>query len=171
MRVISEPFVWGLALGLLIAGFVWKSGWTASRTLKKEAARLAEEQRTLQAHLNTHLKITASGNDQTQREIEDLRRQNENLRVTVSALQQKPGRAELRQWQITEAAAARMRESAPGFAPAWEQALREATRDMEASENGISKFIRRVLPGAQTTDRPEPQEQLPLMDREKRRDE
>ena len=74
--------------------------------------------------------------------------QNENLRVNIAALQQRPGRAEARQLQILETAVARMREQAPGFAQAWELAVRQATADQDAAESGFTKLIRKVLPSS-----------------------
>ena len=40
-----------------------------------------------------------------------------------------------------------MREQAPGFAPAWEQALRQGELDVDAAESGLVKLVRRVVPG------------------------
>ena len=40
-----------------------------------------------------------------------------------------------------------MREQAPGFAPAWEQALRKAEADYEAGEGGLKKLVKKVIPG------------------------
>ena len=40
-----------------------------------------------------------------------------------------------------------MREQAPGFAPAWENALRQAETEMDAAESGFKKLVRRVIPG------------------------
>ncbi len=145
--LLQQPFVWGLLLGLLVAGFLWKSGFSAKRALAKEIKRLETEQRDLTSHLNTQLKINASGNQTLQAELDDLRKQNEILRVNSAALQQKPGRAEQRQLQITEAAVRLMREQAPGFAPAWEKALRQAEADLEAADSGLKKLVRRVMPG------------------------
>ena len=162
-QILSQPFIWGLGLGLLIAGFLWKSGWTARSVLKAEVKRLDESQRELQSHLNTHLKISATGNDQLQRELQTLKEQNENLRVNLQGLQQKPGRPEIRQWQIMEFAVARMREQAPGFAPAWEQAMRAATADLEASESGFTKLLRKVLPSSPASGRVEESETISLM--------
>jgi uncharacterized membrane-anchored protein YhcB (DUF1043 family) len=146
--ILSHPFVWGLALGLLVAGFVLKSAYTSKAHLTREAKRLKEELDQLQKHLNTHLKITASGNERLEKDLASLKEHNENLRVNIAALQQRPGRAEARQLQILETAVARMREQAPGFAQAWEQAVRQATADQDAAESGLSKLIRKVLPSA-----------------------
>ncbi|MCW1883503.1 hypothetical protein OKA04_02110 [Luteolibacter flavescens] len=147
----EHPLVFGLLIGLIVAlaavFFTWKSGFTARRVLGRDIRKLENELRELQSHLNTQLKINAQGNDTLQRELEELRRQNENLRVSLASLQAKPGKAELRHAQITENAVRLMREQAPGFAPAWEKALRQAEGEVEASESGLKKLVRRVIPG------------------------
>ena len=145
--LIEQPFVWGLLLGLLIAGFLWKAGFHARRTVTRELRRVEGEMRDLQTHLNTQLKINATGNESLQRELESLKQQNETLRINLSALQQKPGRAEQRQLHAHEAAVRIMREQAPGFAPAWEKALRQAEADLDAADSGLKKLVRRVIPG------------------------
>jgi uncharacterized membrane-anchored protein YhcB (DUF1043 family) len=147
-EILSHPFVWGLALGLLIAGFVLKNAYSSKANLNRETRRLKDELDQLQKHLNTHLKITASGNERLEKDLASLKEHNENLRVNIAALQQRPGRAEARQLQILETAVARMREQAPGFAQAWEQAVRQATADQDAAESGLSKLIRKVLPSS-----------------------
>ena len=143
---LFTPFAGGLLLGLLFTFFTWKSGFSARQTLKKEVARVTAESKELQQHLNTQLKVNAAGNESIQKKLEDLRAQNETLRVNLSTLQQKPGRAELRQLTIIENAIGLMREQAPGFAPAWEKAHRQAEVDYEESEGGLKKLVRRVLP-------------------------
>ena len=143
---LKQHFVWGLFLGLLITFFVWKSGFSARRGAAREIKRLETEMRDLQNHLNTQLKINASGNEAVQQELETLRRQNENLRVNNAALQQKPGRAEQKLLQTYEIAIRAMREQAPGFAPAWEKALRQGEADLEAAESGLKKLVRRIVP-------------------------
>lgn len=148
---LFTPFAGGLFLGLLIAFFSWKSGFVARRNLKKELKRAEQESGELQRHLNTQLKINAEGNDSLQRKLEELREQNETLRINVSTLQQKPGRAEIRQLTITENAIGLMREQAPGFAQAWEKALRQAESDYESTEGGLKKLVRKVLPSLGTT--------------------
>lgn len=100
----------------------------------------------MQGHLNTQLKINATGNEALRGELEALRRQNENLRVNLAALQQKPGRMEQRMLQVHELAVRSMREQAPGFAPAWEKAFRQAEQEVEAADSGLRKLVRRVMP-------------------------
>jgi DNA anti-recombination protein RmuC len=146
-EALNNPFTWGLLLGLLIATFLWKSGFTARRQAARELSRVAAEMKDLQSHLNTQLKINASGNETLLSELESLKRQNEALRVNNATLQQKPGRAEQRLLQIYEIAIRSMREQAPGFAPAWEKALRQGEAEVEAAESGLRKLVRRVLPG------------------------
>ncbi|HEY5704806.1 MAG TPA: hypothetical protein VIS96_04460 [Terrimicrobiaceae bacterium] len=148
LPILSHPFTWGLALGLLIAGFILKNAFSSKAHSGREIKRLKEDLDQLQKHLNTHLKITATGNDRLEKDLAALKEQNENLRVNIAALQQRPGRAEARQLQILETAVARMREQAPGFAQAWEQAVRQATADQDAAESGLSKLIRKVLPSS-----------------------
>ena len=144
--LLFTEFSAGLLLGLLITFFTWKSGFSARRNMKKEVARVTEEGKELQQHLNTQLKVNAEGNESLQNKLEELRSQNETLRVNLSTVQQKPGRAELRQLTIIENAIGLMREQAPGFAPAWEKALRQAEVDYEESEGGLKKLVRKVLP-------------------------
>jgi hypothetical protein len=150
LAILQHHFTWGLLLGLLLTAFVWKSGFSAKRHLVRELKRVEGEMKDLQGHLNTQLKIVATGNESMQAELDSLRKQNETLRVNNAALQQKPGRAEQRLLQIQELAIRTMREQAPGFAPAWEKALRQAEADLDASESGLVKLVRRVIPGLGT---------------------
>ncbi len=147
LEALKSQFIWGLLLGLLITFFVWKSGFTAKRAASREIKRLETEIKDLQSHLNTQLKINASGNEVMMAELESLRRMNENLRVNNTALQQKPGRAEQQLLQVYEIAIRAMREQAPGFAPAWEKALRQGEAEIEAAESGLKKLVRRLVPG------------------------
>lgn len=147
LTILKEHFTWGLLLGLLVAGFIWKSGFTAARAARREIKRLESEMKDLQGHLNTQLKINASGNQTLQDELASLKQQNETLRVNNAALQQKPGRAEQRLLQVHEIAIRSMREQAPGFAAAWEKALRQGEAEVDAAESGLKKLVRRVIPG------------------------
>jgi hypothetical protein len=147
LELLKHHFVWGLLLGLLLAFFAWKNGLSNKLRLSRDVRRLENELRELQGHLNTQLKINSQGNQTLQDELVELRKQNENLRVSLAGLQTKPGRAEARQFQVTESAVRLMREQAPGFAPAWEKAVRQAETEIEAGESGLKKLVRKVMPG------------------------
>lgn len=146
-EIINNPFVWGLALGLLIAAFILKNAIFSKLQLKREIKRIEGEMRDMQSHLNTQMKITATGNDTLTRQIDELKAQNENLRVSLAALQNKPDKAEQRQFRIQEMAVGAMREQAPGFAGAWEKAMRQAEAEMDSAESGFTKLMRKVVPG------------------------
>lgn len=146
-EIIKQPFVWGLLLGLLIVAFILKSSIASKMQLKREIRRIEGEKRELQTHLNTQMKITATGSDTLTKEVETLKNHNENLRVNLAALQNKPDKNELRQFRTQEMAISTMREQAPGFAGAWEKALRQAESDMVSAESGFSRLVRKVVPG------------------------
>jgi hypothetical protein len=142
----SQPFVLGLIVGFLPTALAWKSAFATRHLAKKEREKHEKELIELKAHLQTQLTINASGNDSLQKELEQLRSQNEILRINLAAAQQKPGRAEMRHLQITEAAVRTMREQAPGFAQAWERAMRDAEQIAEQQDSGLLKMMRRIIP-------------------------
>lgn len=146
-EIIKNPFVWGLALGLLVAGFILKNAVSSKLQFKREIKRIEGEMRDMQSHLNTQMKITATGHEALTKQIEEFRTHNENLRVNLAALQNKPDKAEQRQFRIQEMAISAMREQAPGFAGAWEKAMRQAEVDMDSAESGFTKLMRKVVPG------------------------
>ncbi len=149
--VLSQPFTWGLVIGLFMMVMTWRLMHKDVSMLRSDNKRLLEENRELQSHLSTQLKINASGNAQLEKQLEELKEQNETLRMNLNVAQQKPGRAERRQLEILETAASTMREQAPGFAPAWEKALRDAEAGQKEAEGGFKKLIRKVMPGRKTS--------------------
>ena len=159
MLIISEPFTWGLVGGLFLLVMVWRLMRKDITMLRSEKKRLQEENKELQGHLNTQLKINAKGNDQLEADLIELREQNENLRSNLNVAKQKPGRAELRHLQMMENAVSVMREQAPGFAPAWEKAMRDAEAAELAAEGGLKKLIRKVLPTSKSAPAISTQEQ------------
>lgn len=128
----------GLAAGLFIALLVWGVGWWRRRELRAELARL-------RAHLHTQMEITHEGNSERRRQLEQLRLENENLRISVKAWQQKPNRHELRSLQVYDMAVHRLLETTPGFSLAWEAALKEAEARMAQTDRGVLAFARRFI--------------------------
>lgn len=129
---------YGLALGLCTALLVWAVAWWRRRELREEVARL-------RAHLHTQMEITHEGNSELRRQLEQLRLENENLRVTVKAWQQKPNRHELRSLQLYDIAVHRLLETTPGFSLAWEAALKEAEGRLAQTDRGVLAFARRFI--------------------------
>lgn len=128
----------------IIAGVV--IGWSAFyvkylfsiRSYKKEIDEF-------KGHLNRQMQITQEGSKSLTNEMEKLKKENENLRITVKTLGQKPGRNELRLLNVYDAAIRKMMLKAPGFSSAWEIALQEAEREYEENEKGIKTVIKRVF--------------------------
>lgn len=129
---------YGLAVGLAVALLVWVMGWWRRRELSIEIARL-------RSHLHTQMEISQEGNAERRRQLEQLREENENLRVSVKAWQQKPSRHELRSLQVYDIAVHRLLESTPGFSLAWEAALKEAEARMADTDRGVFAFARRFI--------------------------
>ena len=131
MAIISNPFAKGLALGILFCIIIYIRGFIRRNELTKEVNRL-------RAHLHTKLEIDSSENERRKTELERLKQERDNLRITVQSLNQKPGRKEIRQYFIYQTALDIMFEKAPGFAPAWQITLKEAEGLFEKSEKGCS---------------------------------
>lgn len=148
--VLMQPFTWGLVVGLFMMVMTWRVMHKDVSMLKSDNKRLQEENRELQGHLSTQLKINAKGNELLEQQLAEAKEQNENLRVNLNLAQQKPGRAERRQLDILEEAARVMREQAPGFAPAWEKALRDAENQQHEADSGLKKLMRKVMPNRKT---------------------
>lgn len=144
-KYATHPLSLGFIGGLVIAFFVWKAGMTAKRELKREVKRISGEMRDLETHLNTQLKINASGNSAISDQVDKLKEQNETLRVNLAAMQNKPGRNELRQLHTMENAVRIMRERSVGFASAWEVALRQAETEYDEAAGGLRKLVRKVI--------------------------
>jgi hypothetical protein len=132
---------YGLLLGLLAAAWLAFNGWRRQRALEAEVLKL-------RAHLQVHMEITHEGSQQRKEELEQLRQENENLRVTLKAWQQKPDRRELRALEVYDRAVRQLQGTAPGFAVYWESALQEAEQAVQQIDRGLIAFARRLfVPG------------------------
>jgi len=129
---------------LMLAGMA--IGWVLSYlksllTIRKHKKELKE----YQDHLERQMKITDTGNKTLINEMETLKKENENLRISVKTLGQKPGRAELRQFNIYDNALRKMMLQAPGFSSAWESALKAAEHEYEENEAGFKNIMGKVF--------------------------
>lgn len=138
MEETLKHVLWGLGGGLFLGLILWFQKWRESSVLRREIRFLHEQ-------LARDMQIRDRGNKNQQDEIESLRKANENLRVTVGTLRGKAGRAELELLDAYDRAIHAMCERAPGFAPAWENALREARLQIEQSSTGLFAYVRRIF--------------------------
>ncbi len=147
MEFLARPLVTGLIIGLVLALVVWLRGSLkvarCNALANQKARKLQVEIDRLKQHLHTQMEITAKGNEGVRSELTERTKEVENLKATLSALQSKPGRAELRALHIFEKAVRRMNKRAPGFAASWENAIAEAEVEVKKEESGVLSWIRR----------------------------
>lgn len=139
MNLIDNPFAKGLAVGIVFCVVIYIRGFLRRRELAKEVERL-------RAHLHTKLEIDSSDNERRKHELDRLKQERDNLRITVQSLNQKPGRKEIRQYFLYQTTLDMMFEKAPGFAPAWQVTLKEAESLFEKSEKGVVPLLKRLMP-------------------------
>ena len=139
LNILIPPFLVGLGVGLLIVLFTYFREMNKRKSLRREIS-------TLKNHLQNKMEIEAEATEARRNELEKLKRENENLRITNQTLAQKPGRREVMNLHVYQRAIAIMTESAQGFAPMWQRALREAKAEQERSDQGGSSFIRKIIP-------------------------
>ncbi len=121
-------------------------GWFLSFIKSRfEVAAYKKELKEYKEHLNRQMEITSEGNKNLERELYDLRSENENLRISVQSLSQKPGRAELKLLNIYDSTLRKMMLKAPGFSGAWEISLQEAEKAYSESEKGFKSIVRKVF--------------------------
>ena len=128
LATLQHPFTWGLALGLIFMGLVFR------RLLEVQA-----EFSRYKKHLSDKLEVEARQMNHSKQERDALRQENENLRIKVAQLSQKPERKHQRDLQVLLRAEQKMLVGAPGFAAAWERAKDEAVAQMEEEESGFRK--------------------------------
>jgi hypothetical protein len=137
MDVMNNHFAWGLALGIVLglAGMILL------------ALRLSEsrgEVKRLKRHLADKLELEADATGRLKTDLQQLKQQNENLRIKVASLGQLPDRKLQRDIEIYARAERYMVSRSPGFPAAWEEAKRNSVEEIENEENGNS-LPRRVF--------------------------
>ncbi|MBD0402728.1 hypothetical protein [Flammeovirga sp. EKP202] len=129
----------GLGIGLAVAALVQVKDWIKQSGLKSEIKRLKN-------HLHDKLEIDAEAISGKKSEIERLKRENENLRVTNKALINKPGRQEILTYHAYQTAIDKLNSNMMGFGPAWQDALKEANHEIKEIEEGQRSFVKKVFP-------------------------
>jgi len=149
MNVVWNAETFLIVIGGIVLG--WVLGLIKSFfTTKKYKKELKE----YQDHLERQMKITDAGNRTLIEEMGSLKKDNENLRISVKTLGQKPGRAELRLLNVYDKALRKMMLQAPGFSSAWETSLQEAEREYEENETGLKSIVGKVFGAGATNTNP-----------------
>ena len=99
----------------------------------------------LKKMLSTRMEIENEGVNSVKTEVDALKKENENMRITLSTLDQKAGRKETRQLQLYQIAIEKRMVSSAGFAPAWQQELSEAEQSLRSSIVGKIPFVGRFI--------------------------
>jgi cell division protein FtsB len=147
ITLFSQPIVIGLCIGLSIALLLWIRGCLKARAIKLDRAaqldRANDEIDHLRKHLHTQMEISTKGNESLKQELEALNTTNQNLKDTISALKDKPGRDVIRTLHLYSKALSMMNTRAPGFGSAWETALKDAEAEVKKEESGIIGWIKK----------------------------
>jgi hypothetical protein len=148
-QILMDRFVWGLAIGLFVWLFSVIKYSNSLRKIKKDEKvknmSLQNEITKLKEHLQTQLEIEAEKKELQKGKLEQLKSENENLRITAQTLKLKPKREEMILLQIYDRAIHIMLERAPGFGPTWENTLKEAKKEIDQANKGVIPFIKRII--------------------------
>src|ERR1700731_4436145 len=137
MEFLNHHFYWGLGIGAFL-GLIGVT-FAVMRLFDTKG-----EVKRLKRHLSDKLELEAEATNRLRHDLQDLKQQNENLRIKVANLNQYPDKRLQRELEIFARAERTMVSSSPGFPAVWEEGKRNAVVDLEQEENGNS-LPRRVF--------------------------
>lgn len=135
--------VYGILFGLFMALVVFITMLVKFKTYKSKTEAEAKK---LKEMLTTRMELESDGISKLKGECEQLRKENENLRISLQTYAQKPGRKELQRLTVYQTAADRLTINSPGFGAAWQAALKESEEEFQKTYVGIQPFIRKLIP-------------------------
>lgn len=132
-----NTFVYGFVLcGIFLVQAIW-GHWKTKRELKRYKGMLSDK-----------MDLDSKQNQDLTKERATLKQENENLRMQIARLNERPDNKMQRELEILARAEKQMVISAPGFAPAWEMAKSAALSQLEDEEKGKSfpqKIFRKLI--------------------------
>ena len=132
-----HTFGYGFLLGCVFLVLALWGHWKTKREFSR-----------YRRHLSDKLELDSRNVQELNKERTRLAQENENLRVQVARLNEKPENKLQREVEILARAEKQMMINAPGFAPAWEMAKSAAMSSIESEERGLSlpqKIFRKLL--------------------------
>ncbi len=131
--IVKSPFAWGLTVGLAFFVYALFRSSATKRELKRYK-RMLSDKLEVEAELMQRLKA----------EKRELEQENENLRVEVSILSEKPDAKFEKELEILLRAEKSMILNAPGFPAAWEMAKANAAEEI-ANELAGKSMPKRIF--------------------------
>jgi cell division protein FtsB len=117
----------GAVLGLIVIVFTLMRLWDTKGEVRR-----------LKRHLADKLELESESTNRLRHDLQELKQQNENLRIKVANLNQVPDKRLHRELEIYARAERFMVSSSPGFPAVWEEAKRTAMSGLEQEETGKS---------------------------------
>jgi len=127
--------------GLLLCGIFLVQSWWGHFKTKRELKRY-------KGMLSDKMDLDSKQNQDITKERNTLKQENENLRMQIARLNERPDNKMQRELEILARAEKQMVISAPGFAPAWEMAKSAALSQLEQEEKGQTfpqKIFRKLI--------------------------
>ena len=137
-ELIKNPYVIGALPPLFLCCYILFSSFFKIRQVHKD-------KRDLEKHLLIKLNIEAEALELQKKKMDEIQKENENLRITVQTMRSKPTQDELELLYVYDMALQAMFERAPGFAGAWQTARKEAELEMAKTHSGLLPRLKRAL--------------------------
>jgi hypothetical protein len=137
MDFTHDHLFWGLGIGLLLGLIGIVLALLRLWETRREVGRLRR-------HLADKMELEADATNRLKADLQNLKSQNENLRMKVATLSQVPDRKQQRDLEVYARAERYMVSQSPGFPAVWEQAKQAAVGELETEEQGHS-LPRRVF--------------------------
>lgn len=138
-----QNFLIGLGIGVVLA-IVLVVVMSVNR--HKEILQEKKEADRLRRMLNDRMDLESDGLAKLKESNEELKKQNENLRISLNTYSQKPNRKEMARLHVYQLAVDRLTMNSPGFGAAWQAALKESEEEFQKTYVGVQPFIKRLIP-------------------------
>lgn len=138
-----QNFLIGLGIGVVLA-IVLVVVMSVKR--HKEMLAAKQESERLKRMLTDRMDLESDGLFKLKDQNEELKKQNENLRISLNTYAQRPGRKEVARLHVYQLAVDRLTINSPGFGAAWQAALKESEDEFQKTYVGVQPFIRRLIP-------------------------
>ena len=138
-----QNFLIGLGIGVVLAIVLVV---VKSVNRHKEMLQEKTENARLRRMLNDRMDLESDGLSKLKDDYEEIKKQNENLRISINTYSQKPNRKEIARLHVYQLAVDRLTINSPGFGAAWQAALKESEDEFQKTYVGVQPFIKRLIP-------------------------